>query len=106
MRKIMPEIKENLRPCPACGNTKVIMYELDGWNGIMGVKCSDLSCGLSTGAFALNGKRAIELWNSMPRRCPVCLAATNCYDTSCRNCGRMLPWMKDKCEEKSEDQEE
>ena len=105
MKRRMTEIKANLRPCPACGESKVFFYELT-CNEVRGIACGNISCGLSTGAFALNGKHAIELWNRMPRRCPVCLAATSCYDTSCRNCGRMLPWMKDKCEEKSEDQEE
>ena len=37
-------------------------------------------------------ERYKEFRQRMPRRCPVCLAATGCCDERCGNCGRKLPW--------------
>ena len=84
--------KRKLKPCPACGGDKVHFFEMDDMEDAWKIKCTNISCGLETGCFALKGKRAYELWQRMPRRCPVCMAATGCYDKRCGNCGRKLPW--------------
>lgn len=91
-----------LKPCPACGDTASLWCDVDCEHFIK-VRCDGISCHLETGTFAADGAHGIKLWNEMPRKCPVCLAPTGSHDTSCRYCGRMLPWMKEKCEEKAKE---
>ena len=84
------EIQKNsevhLKRCPACGNENVWLY-LDKETGKIGkVRCSNISCGLETGAFALKGMHAIELWNDMPRRCPRCFYPVRSSAKKCINC--------------------
>lgn len=86
--------KKKIKPCPCCGNEDVFLFEPDDWKGTAKVRCTNISCGLETGLFACEGKRAIDIWNRMPRRCPICATPTSCYDIACPNCKIAIPWGK------------
>ena len=62
----------NLRPCPACGSKNVkLEAPFEDVPQLKRVRCTDISCGLTTGTFALEGKHGVELWNNMLRRTDI-----------------------------------
>lgn len=60
---------QDLKPCPYCGSViakpRLVLDEKYPQLGY--VCCTEITCGLRTGLFSLGGKRAVEIWNALPR---------------------------------------